>query len=388
MTTLEPAKQTLRARYVEGMPAKWAVLDEALDAWRKRRTPDPDDTLRRLAHQIRAAAAGFGFTKIDDAATRVEHPDDQYDFELASQSLIAELRQAYEHEPHAPLQVLVIDDDPFIGMFMTEILRADGVRLEQVTSAAAALAKLESTRWDLVFVDLVLPDADGRTLLTTIRELPIQRDASVLVLSSKAGSLVRNECYQYGIDGFLQKPIDPTTFPVLVTAVLERARSLRTRLPTQILETAPLVGSDARSRRSLLVVEDGLDLADLLLRDLAEEFEVTHAPDAVAALAAAHQASFDLVLLDHHMPPDDEGIEVVRELRKLADYRHTPIVVLTGFDGDGSIEVAFAAGADDYIRKPHTRRSLLARIHRHIDRSALAPHPTRASAHSAPSIAE
>lgn len=370
MSKLDAAADQLRARYVEGLPAKRAVLSEALDALRRHVSLDADKTLRRLAHQIRGAAASFRFTGIDKAASWVEHADDAYDLELMTQALIDEIDRVYASEPRTLAQVLVIDDDPFIGMFMAEILRDAGVALEQVTSAAAALPRL-TQRWDLVVVDLVLPDADGRTLLADIRELPQHRHTPLLVLSAKTGSLVKNECYMAGIDGFVNKPIDEATFPTLVAAVIERARGRELAEPA----TLPPAASDRREpgqRPRILIAEDDDDLAHLLERDLADDFEPERVATGEQAMAAARRTAFDLVLLDYHMPPGRNGVEVLRDLRMLEPYYDAPILLLTALGSDEAIEAAFEAGASDYVTKPYTRRALLARLYRHLARPSRA----------------
>lgn len=368
MPSLDEAAQRLRARWLAGVPATAAVLHEALAARRTRSSPDANETLIRLAHQIRSGVAGLALPEIEAAATRVEAASDAAELERASAALIEVLKRVHAAHPRERAEILVIDDDPFIGEFMRELVRNDDITIEQVTRAAAGLARLAERRWDVVVVDLVLPDADGRALLADIRELPGHHDTPLLVLSSKTGSLVKNECYLHGIDGFLPKPIDAPTFPALLESVLARARARasspageRTRTPPSEPARDP---SLARAR--VLIAEDDVELALLLEHDLAADFEVVHARDGEQALALASASSFALVLLDFHMPPGRNGIEVLRELRRASSYRDTPILLLTALGSDAAIEEAFEAGASDYVTKPYTRRALLARLHRHL----------------------
>jgi diguanylate cyclase (GGDEF)-like protein len=221
--TLADATLRLRGRYIEGLPAKWRVVKEALTSLRAGDL-DADDSLRRIAHQVRGSAASFGFVALDKAASQVEHAVDREALAQAAERLIAALRAIYDGESKPTIRLLLIDDDFGIGFVMRSLLVEEMVSVTQVTSAAAAMTELEHGEWSLVFVDLVLPDADGRSLLTQLRALPQHRDTPVVVLSAKTGSLVKNECSMYGIDGFIEKPIDPATFAVQVSAVLERAR--------------------------------------------------------------------------------------------------------------------------------------------------------------------
>lgn len=337
-------------------------------ARRTRSSPDASETLIRLAHQIRSAVAGLALPEIEAAATRVEAAGDAAELERTSAALIDVLKRAHAAHPRERAEILVIDDDPFIGEFMRELVRSDDIAIEQATRAAEGLARLVERRWDVVFVDLVLPDADGRALLADIRELPGHHDTPLLVLSSKTGSLIKNECYLHGIEGFLAKPIDAATFPAMLESVLARART-RTSTPPGVQASTPPsepVRDPSLARARVLLAEDDVELAQLLEHDLATDFEVVHARDGEQALALARASSFALVLLDFHMPPGRNGVEVLRELRGLPGYHDTPILLLTALGGDAAIEDAFEAGASDYVTKPYSRRALLARLHRHL----------------------
>jgi diguanylate cyclase (GGDEF)-like protein len=515
--TLADATQKLRGRYIEGLPAKWRVVKEAL-ALLRAGDHDADESLRRIAHQVRGSAATFGFVALDKAASAVEHASDREAILRAAERFIAELRSIYDGEALPMIRVLLIDDDFGIGFVMRSLLVEEMLSVTQVTSAAAAMTELESTEWSLVFIDLVLPDADGRSLLTQLRAMPQHRDTPAVVLSAKTSSLVKNECSMYGIDGFIEKPIDPATFAVQVSAVLERARGqtpvsnhdpltgLSNRLgfrrvfeqlapgrrrtltlavldldsfasfnakhgratgdkalllvaevlreqiddprmlarwggeefiaafpnldaiatikrleqasqnlterslakfgtslrfsvgvselgPTENLDYGLLradqllyqvkrrgrgdwyahkfePAGDGRPR--ILVAEDDPLVASMLLRDLADDYEVAYVADGDAAVEAASNDIFDLVLLDYQMPGRD-GVEVIRALRERPEYRETPMLLLTAVGSDTAVEAAFEAGADDYINKPHRRRALLARLARHLGRAPTTP---------------
>jgi DNA-binding response OmpR family regulator len=431
----DAAAQPALARWLASLPATCAVLGEALVALRRRSSLDAHETLTRLAHQVRSSVAGLDLGAVDAAALRVESSSDPSELERTSAALIELLRRVYAAHPRERTEILVIDDDPFIGEFMRELVRSEDVSIEQVGSAAEGLARVAERRWDLVFVDLVLPDADGRTLLADLRELPLRGDTALLVLSSKTSSLVKNECYLHGIDGFVHKPIDAATFPAMLAGVLARARArtnpprselplrgdtallvlssktsslvknecylhgidgfvhkpidaatfpamlagvlararARTNPPRSELPSEVVARDPTRARPRVLVAEDDVDLAALLELDLAADLDVVLARDGEHALALALASSFDLVLLDYNMPPGRNGVEVVRELRQLAAYHDTPILLLTALGSDAAIEAAFEAGASDYVTKPYTPRALLARLHRHLGRKGHAP---------------
>ena len=102
----------------------------------------------------------------------------------------------------------------------------------------------------------------------------------------------------------------------------------------------------------LLLIDD-----DALLRGLAAKtlrhagFDVVEAADGQRALELFEASPFDLLLLDLVMP-DLDGYEVCSRVRQLPRGARVPILVLTGLNDTASIELAFEAGATDFIAKP------------------------------------
>jgi two-component system, OmpR family, alkaline phosphatase synthesis response regulator PhoP len=109
----------------------------------------------------------------------------------------------------------------------------------------------------------------------------------------------------------------------------------------------------------VLVVDDDPPIRDLVRGYLAREgMEVTQAVDGHSALAAMHEQSPDVVVLDLMLPGLD-GIEVCRQLRTFSD---AYVVMLTARDDEVDRLVGLSIGADDYMVKPFSPRELVARI--------------------------
>ena len=113
----------------------------------------------------------------------------------------------------------------------------------------------------------------------------------------------------------------------------------------------------------ILVVDDDEDMRLLARTSLTVVgFEVHEAIDGPSALAAAMRISPDCILLDVAMP-NVSGLEVCRALRSEPATVACTIVMLTiNNDPEDKME-AFASGADDYVVKPFTPRSLVSRVH-------------------------
>jgi len=123
---------------------------------------------------------------------------------------------------------------------------------------------------------------------------------------------------------------------------------------------------DAEQR--VLVVDDEHSIVDAVSTALRYEgFAVATAMSGRAALAAAQEGEFDLIVLDV-MLPDLDGFEIAGRLR--ADGVETPILFLTARSGLDDKARAFGLGADDYVTKPFSLAEIVMRIRAILRRSA------------------
>jgi len=125
--------------------------------------------------------------------------------------------------------------------------------------------------------------------------------------------------------------------------------------------------------RSILVVEDETDLAELLRFNLQREgYACRVAHDGQAALAEARRELPDLIVLDRLLPGLG-GDEVATELRRDARAASVPILMLTAKTEESDQLVGFALGADDYVTKPFSMKVLVARVGSLLRRTRGAP---------------
>ena len=122
--------------------------------------------------------------------------------------------------------------------------------------------------------------------------------------------------------------------------------------------------TDVKNQNLILVVDDSESIRTLISTTLETAGYETHvACDGVEALEYAKECSVKVVITDVNMPEMD-GITLISELRKLAHYKHTPILVLTTESGMGKKLVAKELGATGWIVKPFDLEGLLKTIRR------------------------
>src|SRR5688572_9361234 len=156
------------------------VMEDALEKL-ERNDAGAGDTLRRLAHQLRASGGSHGFPDVADAADRLHQaaPDELRE---RARELLEMLRGVLAAIPAQLRTVLLIDDDPVVTTLLTTALGANDRSIVVTHSWADAEAALESLRPSLIVLDLMLPDADGRNALISLRERPSTSTIPIFIL--------------------------------------------------------------------------------------------------------------------------------------------------------------------------------------------------------------
>ena len=119
------------------------------------------------------------------------------------------------------MRVLLIEDDELIAHGIATGLRAHGLTVDTVGTASLAEAALSTVHWDVVILDLGLPDEDGMSLLKRLRTggmaLP------VLILTARDAVEHRVAGLRAGADDYLLKPFDLSELVARLQALLRRA---------------------------------------------------------------------------------------------------------------------------------------------------------------------
>jgi two-component system, chemotaxis family, chemotaxis protein CheY len=111
--------------------------------------------------------------------------------------------------------------------------------------------------------------------------------------------------------------------------------------------------------RRILTVDDSKTMRDMVAFTLKSAgFEVLEAEDGVRALAVLASAKVDAIITDINMPNMD-GVTLVRQLRAKAEFKSTPILILTTEGGDDKKAQGRNAGATGWIVKPFAPEKLL-----------------------------
>lgn len=154
--------------------------------------------------------------------------------------------------------ILIVDDEPNLRATLALILQREGYAVTTAADANEAHQFLQAGAFDLVFLDIKMPDKSGLTLLTEIRDL--YPDIPIVLLTAFASLESAIEAVRKDADDYLLKPIDPFQ-------ILERVRQILAK-QKQPLRRKKIIGEMHGLLVELTQIEGGEDPAQALFRDV------------------------------------------------------------------------------------------------------------------------
>jgi two-component system phosphate regulon response regulator OmpR len=116
--------------------------------------------------------------------------------------------------------VLVVDDDARLRELLQRYLVQNGYLVSVAADAASALAALERIAFDIIVLDVMLPDRDGADLTAELRE---RRGVPILLLTARGEPEDRIRGLEAGADDYLVKPFEPRELLLRIASILRRA---------------------------------------------------------------------------------------------------------------------------------------------------------------------
>src|SRR6266545_3844837 len=126
------------------------------------------------------------------------------------------------------MRLLVVEDEKRIADFLSRGLQGAGYAVDTASSGANALERVHSTDYDLVILDMMLPDMDGLQILEKIRNRKV--GPPVLILSARGAVDDRVKGLELGADDYLTKPFAFVELLARVRALLRRGQPTPERL--------------------------------------------------------------------------------------------------------------------------------------------------------------
>ena len=202
--------------------------------------------------------------------------------------------------------VLVIDDDAMQRDLMRRYLRKEGFTVKTAKGGAEGLRLARQLLPAAITLDVMMPDMDGWTVLSTLKQDELLRDIPVIMLTM-IDDPARG--FTLGASDYATKPVNRRR----LSQILKKYMCLRPPCPVLIVDDEPEMRALTRS-----ILEK-------------EGWAVSEAPNGVVALEVMKRERPSLILLDLSMPEMD-GFAFAAEVRRHPEWRSIPIVVLSAQD--------------------------------------------------------
>ncbi len=255
-------------------------------------------------------------------------------------------------------------------------LTAAGMFCDTAPNGPTALRMLTDAAlrapYGIVVLDHHMPGMDGRELARIIKSDPLLRRTRLVMLGSVTRALDADDLRAIGVVGFCTKPVWRKQLLDVLRRALAEGAPQSSDPPTFDGSSRP--GSTAR----ILLVEDSpinAEVAGEILRAAGYAFDLV--TDGLAAIEAAEQKVYDLVLMDCQLPEVD-GYEATRRIRTIEREGRLPagpragkkgalpIIALTASVAREDLDRCLQAGMNDHLPKPVDARRLIATVERHL----------------------
>ncbi len=239
---------------------------------------------------------------------------------------------------HPRGSVLLVEDTPDNQKFAISMLLDAGYLVELAENGAQAVQAVQEFQYDLILMDIQMPDVDGFQATEKIRAFEKERGlrrTAIVALTAHAIKGYREKCLSSGMDEYLTKPVKRKTLLQAIEKWID-------------------------SRPRVLIVDDSPDNLLLIEHFLKSEsgLRLLYARNGKEALDRLRNNPVSLILLDMEMPIMD-GYEAAHRIRNSAALSKVPIVALTAHYGTQAVDKCLAAGCTEALSKPFKREVLI-----------------------------
>ena len=291
------------------------------------------------------------------------------------------------HDIFPNLPILLVEDNEVNQMVAVNMLEQLGCSVTTVTTGVQALDKLEQQGFEIIFMDIQMPEMDGFEATKRIREqeaitLP-EKPSVIVAMTANAMQGDEERCLAAGMNDYIAKPIGlerlleilekycvPNQLATTInkdiaiknvynlksppTPSVDKITSSTLRSPTLVAISS--VGDKNENKKILLVEDNRVNsmIAINMLKELGYMVNLVENGQAAVDILASER--YDLVLMDIRMPVMD-GIQATQIIRQ--NYgSNLPIIAMTANYQPGDVRRYLAAGMNDCIPKPIKRERL------------------------------
>ena len=241
--------------------------------------------------------------------------------------------------------ILVVEDSELINKTIVKTLSKFGCYdIDRSFSFEQAREKLSNNDYAFIILDLNLPDAYGEELVSDIKNMS---SAKIIILTVEVDVQMRESLFKLGILDYIVKD---KNFLYSINSIDK------------------VIQSVSRNRgNTILIVDDSMFICKqtqsiLSIRDYKTEIAQT-AHDGLEILKSR---SISMIILDMELP-DRHGLELLRDIKKIPELTHIPVVIISANDNPETVRDAFKLGVSYFIKKPFNVEELILKVDLSID---------------------
>ncbi len=259
------------------------------------------------------------------------------------------------------LRGLIIDDSSTNRQLLEHQLEKWGMKTETAENGIEGLNQLHQAMdkrqpFDLVLLDMQMPDMDGLEVASLIKKTPELKQTRLIMLTSAGFRDNAAQAQKVGVKIYLTKPVRQSDlYNSLVALVADKNSKDELISHFSLEQDTPTFSAKA------LLAEDNMvnqQVARAVLRKLGCDVDLAN--DGREAVAKAGQRSYDIIFMDCQMPHLDgyEATITLRQREHEENAQRTPIIALTANALSGDRQRCFDAGMDDYVSKPYSQNRI------------------------------
>jgi len=256
-------------------------------------------------------------------------------------------QKKYKNIKITDLKCLVVDDSNSAVEVLSTMLKSFNFSVKSASCGKDAISMIKNEVFDIIFLDYKMDELNGIETFEMVKSNLIKNNTKTIMVSAYSNDLINENIYSLGIEGYLSKPISPSS---LYNKIIEVQNSI-------------VIKEESATKREVVKYFDGVKVLLVEDNELNQEFAmhmledrgfiVDISSDGIEALSKVKNNKYDIVLMDIQMPHMD-GLEATKHIRAIDGtfYKNLPIVALSANALLDDKEKSLEAGMNNHITKP------------------------------------
>ncbi len=239
-------------------------------------------------------------------------------------------------------RILAVDDSRAIRAIVAKKVQEMGFEVGEAGDGEEGLARLAALHYDLVILDVTMPNLDGPAMLRRMRESGDK--TPVLMLTSESKRSIMVDVMKLGIEDYILKPFKPEELTVKIEKIV--GPSVPVVAPPPLFLEAP---AQLKPPVDVLVIDDMENVHKRLRGVLPSHLSMHGTTSAEGALSLAGERPYGVIFLDTEIP-DVKCVALMQQLRQLQP--HAALLALSLRSSTGTDKQSDVDGFDGCVTKP------------------------------------